>query len=134
MVLQFLHTYLPKVNFKVCIYGLHYYSMHYNAILVLLACQTNGLSTTQVPFRGKRVVYCCFVIIWSMYMAWTFYIPDGGSRAQCNPCLDPLEYRFLGKGERFRAKFFGLLEVPQVPEADFQKCFQVSLIFGTVHL
>ena len=39
----------------------------------LLACHTTGLSTTiQVPLRGKRVVYCCFVILWSLSMASPF--------------------------------------------------------------
>ena len=41
-------------------------------VFFVLACHTNGLSTTQVPLRGKRVVYCYFIILWSMSMASPF--------------------------------------------------------------
>ena len=38
----------------------------------MLTRLATGLSITQIPLRGKRVVYCCFVIQWSMSMASPF--------------------------------------------------------------
>ena len=67
-----LPTYL---NQKLFCYLIAHWTVHLMSAISFLTCHTNGLSTIQVPLKGKRVVYCCFVNLLSMaIMALPFIV------------------------------------------------------------
>ena len=61
-----------------------------------MVCHTTGLFTTRVPLKGKRVVYCCFVIL-CLWPNLLFLMVSCEDRSQLKlPIFKVIEFNLSG--------------------------------------